>query len=64
MYNVRIIEGSIDFWEFHGALFVRVVENIATRYMTKIDKKKRLIGLFLRSFIRGSCENEMPPVIS
>jgi uncharacterized Zn finger protein (UPF0148 family) len=41
MYNERIIEGSIDFTEFHGALFCPGCgERIATRYMTKMDKKE------------------------
>jgi hypothetical protein len=41
MYNDRIIEGTIDFSGFHGALFCPGCgERIATRYITKIDKKE------------------------
>ena len=41
MYNDRIIEGSIDFSQYHGALFCpECGERIATRYKTKIDKKE------------------------
>ena len=41
MYNDRIIDGSIDFSEYHGAVFCpNCGERIATRYMTKIDKKE------------------------
>ena len=41
MYNERIIEGSIDFSQYHGALFCpRCDRQIATRYITKMDKKE------------------------
>jgi len=41
MYNERIIEGVIDFSQYHGALFCPNCSNrIATRYITKIDKKE------------------------
>ena len=41
MYNERIIEGSIDFSLYNGALFCpNCGERIATRYMTKMDKKE------------------------
>ena len=41
MYNDRIIDGSIDFSLYHGALFCpNCKERIATRYITKIDKKE------------------------
>ncbi len=41
MYNERIINGSIDFSQFHGALFCPGYgERIATRYVTKMDKKE------------------------
>lgn len=41
MYNDRIIEGSIDFSEYHGALFCPGCgARIATRYVTKFDKKE------------------------
>ena len=41
MYNDRIIEGTIDFSQFHGALFCPDCgERIATRYVTKMDKKE------------------------
>jgi len=41
MYNERIIEGTIDFSQYHGALFCpNCGERIATRYMTKMDKKE------------------------
>ena len=41
MYNDRIIEGSIDFSQYHGAIFCPGCnERIATRYITKIDKKE------------------------
>ena len=41
MYNERIIEGSIDFSEYHGALFCpNCNERIATRYTVKADKKE------------------------
>jgi len=41
MYNDRIIEGTIDFSKYHGAILCpKCKEQIATRYMTKIDKKE------------------------
>ena len=41
MYNERIIDGSIDFSLEHGALFCpQCGERIATRYITKFDKKE------------------------
>jgi len=41
MYNDRIIEGSLDFTKQHGAIFCPGCgERIATRYITKMDKKE------------------------
>ena len=41
MYNDRIIEGSINFSEYHGAVNCpNCGERIATRYITKMDKKE------------------------
>ena len=41
MYNDRIIDGVIDFSEYHGAIFCpNCNERIATRYITKMDKKE------------------------
>jgi len=41
MYNDRIIDGSIDFSEYHGAIFCpNCQERIATRYVTKFDNKE------------------------
>ena len=41
MYNNRIIDGSIDFSQYHGAIFCpNCEERIATRYVTKMDKKE------------------------
>ena len=41
MYNERIIEGAIDFSLYHGAIFCpNCGERIATRYITKMDKKE------------------------
>jgi len=41
MYNDRIVSGVIDFSEHHGAIFCpNCNERIATRYMTKMDKKE------------------------
>ena len=41
MYNDRIIEGSIDFSLYHGAIFCPGCgERIATRYITKMDNKE------------------------
>jgi hypothetical protein len=43
MYNDRIIDGSIDFSQYLGAIFCpECGERIATRYMTKMDKKDLL----------------------
>ena len=41
MYNDRIIAGSMDFSQYHGALFCpHCGEQIATRYITKMDHKE------------------------
>ena len=41
MYKDRIIDSVIDFSQYHGAIFCpNCNERIATRYMTKIDKKE------------------------
>jgi predicted RNA-binding Zn-ribbon protein involved in translation (DUF1610 family) len=41
MYHDRILESSIDFSQYHGALFCPDCgEQIATRYITKMDKKE------------------------
>jgi hypothetical protein len=41
MYRDRIIDGSIDFSEYHGALFCPGCgERIATCYTTRTDKKE------------------------
>jgi len=41
MYNERIIDGTIDFSQYHGALFCpHCGERIATRYITKMDNKE------------------------
>ena len=41
MYNDRIVEGTIDFSLYHGALFCpNCAQRIATRYITKMDKKE------------------------
>jgi len=41
MYNERIIDGAVDFSQYHGALFCpSCKERIATRYMTKMDNKE------------------------
>ena len=41
MYNDRIIEGTIDFSEYHGAINCpNCGERIATRYVTRMDKKE------------------------
>ena len=41
MYNERIIEGTIDFSQFHGALFCpQCGARIATRYVTQMDHKE------------------------
>jgi hypothetical protein len=39
MYNERIIEGTVAFSGYHGAIFCPGCgERIATRYVTKLDK--------------------------
>jgi|GEM_PF-241501 len=41
MYNDRIIEGVIDFSQYHGAINCpNCNERIATRYITPTDKKE------------------------
>jgi predicted RNA-binding Zn-ribbon protein involved in translation (DUF1610 family) len=41
MYNDRIIDGAIDFSQYHGAIYCpNCGEQIATRYITKMDKKE------------------------
>jgi uncharacterized Zn finger protein (UPF0148 family) len=41
MYNERIVEGTIDFSQYHGALFCPSCgARIATRIMTKMDHKE------------------------
>jgi hypothetical protein len=41
MYNERIIGGSVDFSKYHSVLFCpNFGERIATRYITKMDKKQ------------------------
>jgi len=41
MYNDRIIEGIVDFSQYHGAIFCpQCSERIATRYVVKQDKKE------------------------
>lgn len=41
MYNDRIIEGTIDFSLYHGAIFCPGCgARIATRYITKMDHKE------------------------
>ena len=41
LYNERIIDGSVDFSQYHGAIFCPGCgERIATRYVTKMDKKE------------------------
>ena len=41
MYNDRIIDGTIDFSKYHGALFCPGCgARVATRYVTKMDKKE------------------------
>ena len=41
MYNDRIVEGVVDFSQYHGAIFCpNCNERIATRYITKSDKKE------------------------
>ena len=41
MYNERIINGTLDFSQYHGAVFCpNCNERIATRYVTKMDKKE------------------------
>ncbi|MCL1994612.1 MAG: hypothetical protein FWG63_00225 [Defluviitaleaceae bacterium] len=41
MYNDRIIGGVLDFSKYYGAIFCpNCNERIATRYITKTDKKE------------------------
>ena len=41
MYNDRIIDGVLDFSKYHGAIFCpNCKERIATRYMTRRDRKE------------------------
>ena len=41
MYNDRIIEGALDFSKYLGAIYCpNCGERIATRYITRIDKKE------------------------
>ena len=41
MYNERIIDGVVDFTQYHGAIFCPSCgTQIATRYITKADKKE------------------------
>jgi len=41
MYNDRIIDGVLNFSEYHGAIFCPSCQvRIATRYLTKMDKKE------------------------
>jgi uncharacterized Zn finger protein (UPF0148 family) len=41
MYNDRIIDGVLDFSQYHGAIVCpKCKERIATRYVTKMDKKE------------------------
>jgi len=41
IYNYCIIDGSIDFSQYHGAIFCpNCGERIATRYVTKMDRKE------------------------
>ena len=41
MFNDRIIDGSIDFSQFHGAVFCpNCPARIATRYITRTEKKE------------------------
>ena len=41
MYNERIIDGSIDFSQYRGAISCPSCgKQIATRYITKMDKKE------------------------
>ena len=41
MYNDRIIEGTIDFSQYHGALYCPGCgARIATRYVTQMEKKE------------------------
>jgi len=49
MYNDRIIEGTIDFSQYHGAVFCPACgERIATRYIIK----KRRIGSYPPRFTK------------
>ena len=59
MYNDRIINGSIDFSRYLGAIFCPGCgERIATRYITKMDKKKH-IGSCLPRLIKRRYEREV-----
>ncbi len=41
MYNERIIDGAVDFSQYRGAIVCpNCHERIATRYMTRMDKKE------------------------
>jgi uncharacterized Zn finger protein (UPF0148 family) len=41
LYNERIVDGTIAFSQYHGALYCpQCGERIATRYVTKMDKKE------------------------
>ena len=41
MYNDRIVEGTVDFSKHHGAVLCpNCNERVATRYVTKMDKKE------------------------
>ena len=41
MYNNRIINGALDFGQYHGAIFCPgCKQRIATRYITKMDKEE------------------------
>jgi len=57
MYNDRIVRGVVDFSLYHGAVFCSGCgERIATRYITKLDKKEayRLVpGAFNKKKVGG-----------
>ena len=41
MFNDRIIDGCVDFSQYHGAIFCpNCKERIATRYITPTEKKE------------------------
>ncbi len=41
MYNDRIVEGTINFEDYHGSIICPSCnKQIATRYITKFDKKE------------------------